>query len=66
MPTAKDRAKCRERHAAEVEENQLALRKSIAETERLVGESERMLRRHRDETEEGDARARDNDKLRRE
>lgn len=43
-----------ERHAREVEENQRALRDSISETERLVGESEKMLRRHRQEREEND------------
>lgn len=37
------------RHDREVEESQAALRKSISETERLVGESEEMLRRHRKE-----------------
>lgn len=34
---------------------QVALRKSITETERLVGESDRMLRRHRQEREDDDA-----------
>ena len=33
----------------EIEENQEALRHSIAETERLVSESDIMLRRHRQE-----------------
>ena len=47
-----ERAKRRERHAREVEESQQALRDSISETERLVGESEKMLRRHREEREE--------------
>jgi hypothetical protein len=55
MPTAKDRAERRERHAAEVEASQEGLRKSISETERLVGESEAMLRRHHSECEEGDS-----------
>ena len=36
----------------EIEENQEALRRSIAETERLVTESENMLRRHRRERDE--------------
>jgi hypothetical protein len=36
----------------EIEENQEALRRSIAETERLVSESENMLRRHRQEREQ--------------
>ena len=56
MPTAKDRADRRVRQAAEVEASQRELRTSIAETERLVGESEEMLRRHRDECEDGDSR----------
>jgi hypothetical protein len=46
------RAKRREQQSREVEANQAALRKSIAETERLVGESEAMLRRHRQERED--------------
>lgn len=39
----------RERHAAEVEASQGALRESIAATEKLVDQSDRMLRRHRKE-----------------
>ncbi len=39
----------------EIEENQEALRRSIAETERLVSESENMLRRHRREREEDES-----------
>lgn len=58
MPTANDRAERRERHAAEVEASQDGLRKSIAETERLVGQSDRMLKRHRQECEEADELAR--------
>lgn len=42
-------------HSREIEENQEALRRSIAETERLVTESEQMLRRHRREREEDEA-----------
>ena len=57
MPTAKDRAERRDRQAAEAEASQTDLRNSIAETERLVGESERMLQRHRQESEEADAKA---------
>ena len=57
MPTPKDRAERRERHAADVEASQDALRKSIDETGRLVEQSEQMLRRHRNEHEEGDAAA---------
>ncbi|MCH8617456.1 hypothetical protein LZ016_15265 [Sphingomonas sp. SM33] len=48
-----ERAERRERHAREVEESQEALRESISETERLVGESDKMLRRHRQEREDG-------------
>lgn len=44
-----DRRDRRERHAREVEASQKALRNSISESERLVGESEKMLRRHREE-----------------
>ena len=39
----------------EIEASQDGLRKSRAETERLVGESEKMLRRHRKECEENNA-----------
>lgn len=54
MPTAKDRAARRDRHSAEVEASQVELRKSIRETERLLGKSEDMLRRHRSECEDAD------------
>ena len=50
----KQRAELREQQAREVEASQKALRKSISETERLVGESERMLLGHRQEREEDD------------
>ena len=43
------RGERRERHAAEVEASQGALRESIAATEKLVDKSDRMLRRHRKE-----------------
>lgn len=59
MPTAKNRAERRERHSADVEASQEGLRKSIDETERLVKESDEMLRRHRREHEAGDAARRD-------
>jgi hypothetical protein len=55
MPTSKDHAERRDRHAAEIEESQAALRKSIAETGRLVDESDDMLRRHRKECDDADA-----------
>lgn len=51
------RAARRERQAAEVEASQGALRESIAETEKLVDESDRMLRRHRKECDEEDRKA---------
>ena len=41
-------------HAREIEENQAALRRSIAETSRLVSESEAMLQRHKTEREQGE------------
>ena len=49
----KERTERRERHAREVEASQKSMRESISETERLVGESEKMIRRHRQEREEG-------------
>ena len=55
MPDRKSRAERRAQHTAEVEASQANLRKSIAETERLVGESDKMLRRHRDECDADDA-----------
>ena len=51
----KKRAERRKQHTAEIEASQDGLRKSIAETERLVGESDEMLRRHRKECEDDDA-----------
>jgi len=46
------RADRQEQQSREVEANQKALRESIAETERLVDESDKMLRRHRRERED--------------
>lgn len=43
------RADRQARHQAEIEASQAALRASVAETDRLIGESEEMLRRHRRE-----------------
>lgn len=54
MPDKRKRAKRSEQQSREVEASQEALRRSIAETDRLVGESEQMLRRHRQEREEDD------------
>lgn len=59
MMTSKDGAERRARHSAEVEESQQALRNSIAETERLVDESDKMLRRHRKECDEGEGKEQD-------
>ena len=50
----KDRVERSERHAREVKASQKALRESISETERLVGESDKMLRRHRQEREDAE------------
>jgi hypothetical protein len=55
MSDPEKRAQRRKQHTAEIEASQDSLRKSIAETERLVGESDKMLRRHRKECEEDDA-----------
>lgn len=49
-----NRAEQRERHDLEIEASQKTLRESIAETERLVGESDEMLRRHRGERQENE------------
>lgn len=51
------RAERRAQHAEEIEASQAELRKSISETERLVGESDKMLRRHRQECDDDDAEA---------
>ena len=50
----KERTERGERQAREVEASQKALRESISETERLVGESDKMLLRHRQEREDDD------------
>ena len=55
MSDPKKRAERRKQHTAEIEANQDGLRKSIAETKRLVGESDEILRRHRQEREDDDA-----------
>jgi hypothetical protein len=54
MTDRRKRAARREQQSREVEASQEALRKSIAETDRLVGESEQMLRRHRQERDDDD------------
>ena len=55
MHTRRSRSDLRDRHAAEIEANQAALRASISETERLVGETETILTRHRQENDDADA-----------
>jgi hypothetical protein len=55
MSEKNQRALRREQQSREVEASQAGLRKSIAETERLVGESDAMLKRHRSECDEDDA-----------
>ena len=55
MTDSKKRAEQREQQANEVEANQAKLRASIAESDRLVGEADTMLRRHRKESEADDA-----------
>ena len=54
MSDKKRRAQRREQQSREVEASQKQLRESIAETERLVDESDQMLRRHRQECEDDD------------
>jgi hypothetical protein len=54
MTDRKKRAERREQQSREAEESQKAMRESIAETDRLVDESEKMLRRHRQEREDDD------------
>jgi hypothetical protein len=41
-----------ERHAAEVEESQRGLRESISRTQKLLDQSDEMLKRHRRECED--------------
>ena len=55
MINRRKRAERNEQQAREIEANQLALKKSIEETQRLVHESEDILRRHRKEREEDEA-----------
>jgi hypothetical protein len=54
MPDKKKQAERSGQRSREAEDNQDAFRRSIVETDRLVGESEQMLRRHRREREEDD------------
>lgn len=55
MPDKQKRAERRIKQAEEIEASQESLRTSIAETERLVSESDKMLSRHRKEREDDDA-----------
>ena len=55
MPDRAKRAARREQQTREVEESQDALRKSIAETQRLMDQSDEMLKRHRREAEDDEA-----------
>ncbi len=55
MTNSKKRSERREQQATEVEASQVLLRASIAESKRLVGESDKMLRRHRKDCEDDDA-----------
>jgi hypothetical protein len=54
---AAGRAERRDRQASEVEASQDALRESIAATEKLVDESDTMLRRHRKECDDEEQQA---------
>lgn len=54
MVNAGKRAERRDQQAREVEESQARLRASIAETQRLMDQSDEMLKRHRRELEEDD------------
>lgn len=54
MDEPETRKQRRERHAREVEESQQNLRDNIAETERLLSASDKVLKRHRRECEDAD------------
>ncbi len=54
MDEPETRKQRRERHAREVEESQEKLRDSISETERLLSESDEMLKRQRRECDDAD------------
>jgi hypothetical protein len=54
ISTRDERAARRQRQTREFEHNQQELRHSIAESERLVGEADAMIRRHRDECDSAD------------
>ena len=52
MPDRKKREARRVQQAREIEENQEALRRSIAESQRLIDEAAAITRRHRREAED--------------
>jgi hypothetical protein len=54
MPSSQERKDRRARHAREVEDSQDKLRENIKETNRLLVESDQMLKRHRGECEAAD------------
>ena len=54
MPDPETRRERRERHAQDVEESQKQLRESIARTNKLLDDSQKMLRRHRQECDDAD------------
>ena len=51
ISSKQDRIARRDRQSHELEQNQEALRTSIADSKRLVDEAEAMIRRHKDEYE---------------
>lgn len=55
MADKKQREARRAQQAHEIEENQEALRRSIAESQRLIDEAAEITRRHRRELEQDDA-----------
>ena len=52
MPDRKQREARRAQQAREIEQNQAALRRSIAESQRLIDQAAEITRRHRLEVEE--------------
>ncbi len=52
MPDRKQREARRVQQAREIEENQEALRRSIAESQRLIDEAAKITKRHRREIED--------------
>ena len=56
MPDRKQREARRAQRAREIEENQDALRRSIAESRRLIDEAAKMTKRHRREIDDDERR----------